>query len=239
MNTNVLAKNYGSLTPEKRFRLILAAGGRGDEAERDRLVNSGGRLTLSMHGHVPFAHAFDELALLVFIELLEEVGRYDDALNRADNQTLNSFEVDDEEEDSAKAEEKGDSEDEEEPAVSPQPELMEGCAAERLLRQRTLDLALAAGFMLRTKTDGWRLFCERMNVPPFQLWERLPGFDRLQRARALADKVAFFPEGMVRWLNTIRPEGRNEATVENLISAEKVAHELDKKFRQCVNWWGG
>ena len=38
MNLNTLSKNYTSLTPEERFRLLLAAGARGDEAEHDRLT---------------------------------------------------------------------------------------------------------------------------------------------------------------------------------------------------------
>ena len=32
MNANAVAKHYGSLTPEERFSLILAAGARGDES---------------------------------------------------------------------------------------------------------------------------------------------------------------------------------------------------------------
>ena len=71
-----------SLTPEERFRLILAASGRGDEAERDRLVNAAERITLSMPDHSPFAHAFSELALLVFVEMLEDAARYNDAFAR-------------------------------------------------------------------------------------------------------------------------------------------------------------
>jgi hypothetical protein len=38
---------------------------------------------------------------------------------------------------------------------------------------RCLDIALAAGFVLRAKADGWKLFCERLTVPPFALWEGL------------------------------------------------------------------
>jgi hypothetical protein len=54
------------LAPEERFRLILAAGARGDEAERDRLRHSGERITLRMEDHAPWAHAFDELAMIEF-----------------------------------------------------------------------------------------------------------------------------------------------------------------------------
>jgi hypothetical protein len=83
MNANGIAKHYGSLMPEERFRLILAASGRGDEAERDRLAHAGPRITLTMPDHSAYGHAFEELALLVFLELLEEAARYHDTNERA------------------------------------------------------------------------------------------------------------------------------------------------------------
>src|SRR5688572_10020205 len=101
MNASSIARHYGSLTPEERFRLIFAAGASGDEAERDRLVRAGGRITLSMQDHAPYAHAFDELALLVFLELLEEAARYLDALTRADD-VDEFFGGDEQEEDSGR-----------------------------------------------------------------------------------------------------------------------------------------
>src|SRR5262249_54167319 len=85
MNANTVARHYDRLTPEERFRLILAAGARGDDAERDRLAKARGRITLSMQDYAPYAHAFDELALLVYIELLEEAARYFDASIREDD----------------------------------------------------------------------------------------------------------------------------------------------------------
>ena len=56
MNANAVARHYGKLTPEERFALILAAGGR-EEAKQDRLINAGGRITLSMPDHAPSARA--------------------------------------------------------------------------------------------------------------------------------------------------------------------------------------
>jgi hypothetical protein len=84
-DTKALARHYDHLTPQERFRLILAAGSRGDAVERDRLVNSGGHIALSMRDHAPYAHAFDELAFLVFIELLEEAARYLETFAHADD----------------------------------------------------------------------------------------------------------------------------------------------------------
>jgi hypothetical protein len=57
--------------------------------------------------------------------------------------------------------------------------------------RRLLDMAFVAGYMLKTKTTGWKLFCDRLCVPPFLLWETLPGYDRLERAWKTAEHVAF------------------------------------------------
>jgi hypothetical protein len=102
---------------------------------------------------------------------------------------------------------------------------------------RALDIAFAAGYMLRTKANGWKLFCERLNVPPFLLWEEFPGFDRVQRALALAEKAAFVPEGFLVWLNRVRPKGEPELTAVPL-TVEGVADETEKAYRHRVQWWG-
>jgi hypothetical protein len=150
MNANAVARHYDRLTAEERFRLILAAGARGDEAEATRLLNSAGTATFSTADHAPFARAFDELATLVFLELLEEAARYHDALTRAD-ETLDLFGGDEAEGGSAAGE------GQDAKAAGP----AEGEAGVRPLWQRSLDLALAAGFLLRTKAKGWKVFCEQ------------------------------------------------------------------------------
>ena len=99
-------------------------------------------------------------------------------------------------------------------------------------------MALASGYVLRAKADGWKLFCEKLNILPFLYWENLPGFDRLQRAMALAEKAAFVPEGFLKWLNRIRPRGKPKLT-EVPLTAEAVAKANEDIFRQRVQWWGG
>jgi hypothetical protein len=84
MKADVLARHYRLLTPEERFRLMLAAGARGDKAEQDRLVRAGQRITLSVQDHAPYAHAFEELARMIYLELLEEAAQYFDHFARAD-----------------------------------------------------------------------------------------------------------------------------------------------------------
>jgi hypothetical protein len=73
---------------------------------------------------------------------------------------------------------------------------------ERWFRQ-----AMAVGFVLKRKTEGWKLFCERLNIPHFMVWKEFPGLQRLQIALDLAEKAVFVEEGFVRWLNEVRPPG--------------------------------
>jgi hypothetical protein len=214
MKAPPLAKNYKCLTPEERFRLILAASGRGDEAEAARLVNAGGKITLSMPDHAPFAQAFNDLALLTFIELVDEAAHYQAALDFADD-ARDTFDADEADESTVQKD-----------------------ANEDPVCFRTLDIGLAAGYMLRTKANGWKLFCERLNVPPFLIWGIHPGFDRLQLVLAMAEKAAFVPQGFLVWLNRVRPKGEPELTAVPL-TVEGVADETEKAFRQRVQWWGG
>ena len=92
--------------------------------------------------------------------------------------------------------------------------------------------------MLKVKADGWKLFCERMNVPPFLLWEEFPGFKRLQDALAMAEQAAFKPEGFLRWMNDVRPKGDPEHTEEDLWTVEEVADGFEKVYRKRAEWWG-
>jgi hypothetical protein len=237
MKANTLARHYGQLTAEERFGLILAADARGDKAEAERLVRAGQPITFSMPDHAPYVQAFDELALLIFIELQEEAARYMEAFARAD-EVQDIFGADDEANGAEGAEEEGQSVTEEQSDAKAGLESAEGDAGERPLGQRHLDLALAAGLVLRTKAEGWQRLCERRAIPPLGFWEGLPGFDRLQRALQWAEKAAFEPEGFLRWLNAIRPAGEPERA-EVPRTAEGMAAAAEELFRQCVQRYGG
>ena len=80
MKAKPLTQHYPYLTPEDRFRLILAASGRGDEVERDRLIRAGKHITVSRQDHAPYACAFQEVSRLTFLQVIEEVARYFDVL---------------------------------------------------------------------------------------------------------------------------------------------------------------
>jgi hypothetical protein len=244
-----LAQHYVRLTPEERFRLILAAGGRGDDAEQDRLCKTAQRISLGMPDYAPWSHAYDELATMVFMEVLEEAAKHDDAFHRwceADEVWSSEPAMDegaaedDRESIEAGAEDVG--EDDDEPADGSAP-ADEGGSWSTPTRAR--DLYLAQGFILKTKAAGWTMFCERLSIPPFGLWQLFPGYDRLRRALDLLEDdefrpaPAFRPEGMLRWLGTVRREGAPEPSLEGLISPEGFAADLDLTLRERVAWWRG
>jgi hypothetical protein len=84
VNTNGLAKHYGSLTPWERLPLILAASARGDEQERDRLIMSAPRVAYRVPEHFGLAMALREVADLHLMELLDLAANYFQALGYAD-----------------------------------------------------------------------------------------------------------------------------------------------------------
>jgi hypothetical protein len=212
MNASTVAKHYNQLTAEERFRLIEAAAGRGDQAEVDRLVNTARRIALSFSEHMPFSRAVFEMKVYLFVGLLENAARYEDCVRRALAAGDSSEEAS---EDAPEAE--GD---------------------DLPISARWLDLALYSGYLLKTEVAGWKLFCERHNIPPFATWEHFPGYGRLQRALTLAEEVAFVPEGSVRWLNEIRPPGAPEVQ-ECDVTPDWYADQLEEHFREQVKWWGG
>ncbi len=84
MNTTALAKHYDRLTPGERLPLIMAASGRGDELERQRLVMSAPRVCYRVPDHFGLAQAFREVGEMHFLELLSLSARYFQALALAD-----------------------------------------------------------------------------------------------------------------------------------------------------------
>jgi hypothetical protein len=63
--------SYRALTTEERFRLMLSARGRNDEAEEDRLIHSAPMVRVGMRDLFPHLMAFQTVSMLAFIELLD------------------------------------------------------------------------------------------------------------------------------------------------------------------------
>jgi hypothetical protein len=243
MNLKTIAKQYHLLSAEERFRLILAAGARGDCPEQDRLKKAGKRIHLAMSDHAPFAQAFSDLSMLYFLVVLDDVAYFDDACRLARECPPDDPANDEESklEDDAAAEcaasddhntGANESRGADNKHAEPEPTKVSEF-------EGSMDLAHAAGFHLRTKVAGWKLFCKRMSLPPFALWQPLPGFARFKRRLDFTKRVAFVPEGMVRWLNRIRPKHAPEMTIDQLVSAARIADGLQAVFPEFVQRCGG
>jgi hypothetical protein len=237
MTKTGLTRLYSEIDPEERFRLILAAGARGDTVEQERLVAAGKKVTYVMPEHAPAAHAFNELALLTFIELQDAAGFYRDAM-LIDEQdchlrqiTGRGDEVEagpEENEGAARDEESIDGDD-------------EGDETEDDGRwpgeSRAFDVVLAAGCVFREKVRGWELFCERLSVPPYSLWTGLPGYDRFEKLLKTSESIAFTRKGLRRWLNRTKAAGEPDS--KRVLSAERLADAAEAMYRERVKWWGG
>jgi hypothetical protein len=211
MTLRSIESSYAYLKPEERFRLIMAARGRDDEVERERLARSGRRIMLSMQDHAPYTNAFKELALHVYIELLDHVARFEFAIAsvRLRRATM--------------------PDDRDDPAETMAEEDPSECPAECLQ---------AAGYIVHTYANGWRLFCENRAIPPFVSWENLSGYERIQTRLSQAEKVAYSSEEFVAWLNSVKPEDDPELHT-NPYTAEGIAQQLDEAFAFVARWSGG
>ncbi len=228
MNSNELAKHYDKLTPEERFRLIMAAGARGDEAETDRLTRAAKRISISMPDHSPYADAFQELILVAYIEMLDSATFYRECNERFHDELRDSIDTEDDDSEDDDSEESPTTKDD---------------VVKHPAWHRAGELVYAAGFLLKVKLAGWKLFCERWNDAPFAAWEEanFPGLDRLKLVVARTEAGSAFPTSadMVRWLNGIRPAGDPQATEADIMTAERFADSFDAAFRERVRWWGG
>jgi hypothetical protein len=219
VNTNGLAKHYGALSGEERFRLIMAAAARGDEAERDRLVNAAHRTMFAVGDHAPFARALQELFLMLYIELVDWAAGYLECIQWAEDDALLDW----------AGGERGDA------AADA------GAEDGDTSGGRSADLAMVQGYVLKVHSDGWKLFCERLNVPPaLTSWAPLPGHDRLEEALELAEEEALDRDAVRAVMNARRrAAGEPELADTDMISAESCADFLEARLRWHAHGWGG
>jgi hypothetical protein len=242
-----LAEQYSALTAEERFRLIEAAFGRGDDDARERLISTGRRIALTLSDHAPHTLAFDEIALAMFIEVLETAAGYLEKLHLARAADDGGAPADDGPDDGDGADAEESDEAFESEAEAPFDAHADASYAELTPAARTqarlLDCALIDGFFLKLKVGAWTLFCERIGVPPFATWQRLPGFRRVERALGLAETIAFTAEGVARFRRRLEEEeGGGDDRPEETAPAYSVASsaaEIEECYRQAVGWWDG
>jgi hypothetical protein len=212
VNTKTLAIHYSQLTAEERFRLIVAAGDRGDEAEMDRLSNASKRITFSNVDYSPFAQAFQELEILIFLELVEEAAMFRDAFERWSDAKAMDI-IDDKKGTPATAKRKFDL------------YLVQGF----MLRTKAVGWKLFCDRMGISPFGSWQC------LPGYERLQR-----DLSIVEGTSDRpgAAYAPKDLVRWLNTVRPSGDPEVTEAKIVKAAGFADSLDAVFRERVKWWG-
>ena len=217
------------LTPEERFRLILAAGGPG----RRRGANATGCISethpLSMPDYSPFCQAFAELAWHTFAELLDATGYYLERFWVSDSSLV-------------------------EPAQDDAPsEARRGRL--RVRRGTTLSVSRSgkapalgayAGTGLRSRlhsqNQGGRLeaILRGFEHPAVYAVPDHAGIRTVERALKLTDDgMSFKTEGMVRWMNTARRSGSPTETAKDIVSVESYRRECEACFRDRVRFWRG
>ena len=209
MNTNTLAKNYSQLSAEERFPLIVAAGVRGDTGEQERLKSAGRCITFSVADHWPFAHAFDDLARFVLLELMELAGLQRafladvrGALLRDDNANESDW--------------------------TTATECWGLCLAQGFILRLK-----AEGWRLFCEQLGVPPFAVWKCLPGFRLLEMA-----LAHVTDTEDPLSFDADGMARFLNERKPEDAPEVMEAELLTPEKIAADLDETFRQFARRWG-
>jgi hypothetical protein len=189
--TRRLDLEYSRLTADERYRLVLAAGLRGDKNDQDRLIRTAGKQAVQVQDYRFHAEAFDATAKHAFIDLAEDAASFRERLESIQN-------AKDEEADGA------------------------------------LEAFLAAAYVLWVKGQGWNRYCEGLAIPPFALWDGLPGFHRLQAALWTVDRIASQAGGFAVWL-TCRP--RDDPRLQPTMTADSVAKEYGLLHRKFLETW--
>jgi hypothetical protein len=98
--------------------------------------------------------------------------------------------------------------------------------------RRLLACAKVFGHLLKVKREGWRQFCEGMNIDPDFCQSSLPGHEALGLAADLAERVAFTAEGTLQFMR------QEDETATASPTAEGVAAGLRKALDVRADWWG-
>jgi hypothetical protein len=223
MSLSTLTRNYDKLTADERLALILNAAARGDDTERERLLATAPRITLSWGHHNAHVAAFVAISQAVLLELLDLTGECVEALILSAYPEDGTGRAKGNRGRAAAGSGKG-----------------KGKVPPRPPGARYLDLFRIKAFRMTVEMAGWRLFCEGRHFPPLWLWDGQPGYERMLRGLALAQQFAFTAESMLAWLNARRVEGTPELVeLPAHLVPEKIAEGLEDRYREFVRHHGG
>ena len=137
MNSNGLAKHYEALTPRERVPLIMAASSRGDEVERERLVNSAPKSGLRVANYFGFSQAVQEACFAYLLDQLNLAACF----WRAEGLLASVCDLADHPKRRKKRDE-----------------------SEQAREDRMLFLVRWFGYRIVVNADAWRRFCAELNI---------------------------------------------------------------------------
>lgn len=215
MNKHRLNPLYDRIQPQERFRLIYAASARDDMAEYYRLIDAAPRKRVSVPDYFGASRAFDEVSMLIFIELVDDARAYVESRERADDfyedELVRQLEA----------------------ARLELPIEVPGSPW-----RRAHDIRRASAYRLHAKAQGWVQCCESMTVPAFRVWELFPGYERLQAGIAMAEQDRFNADEMLAWLNRVRPKDQPPSPSLNL-SIAGFAESVRQLLAVRTAFWNG
>jgi hypothetical protein len=208
MNSNFLAKHYNGFTPHERLSLIMAAEERGDETERNRLEQTAPWVMCHASHHFRLTLALHLISNQHYMELLSLAAQYLQAILAP---------WDDGAEWQERYEENAD----------------DFASDEPVFFGLTRDLPFMFGFTIKTLLAGWRLFCEKLQIPPDAPWESLPGYETVRQAEKLTESFAY-PEKAcaVAFLRHYASAG-DESPIK-VKEAEQVAAGLERSLQALL-----
>lgn len=174
MNTKISSKMYDQLTARERLSLLLAASGRQDAVERQRLMDSAPRESFSAPHHYGLITALVKAADTHLLSLLDVAASYwqwwgllgwhhvsrhsQTVAGQGGVAATSALPVEDKEE------------------------------------LRLMGMVRFQGYLFITYVDGWKQFCRDWPLDPAPLLHSKPGWDMVVRTEAQARKDAYLPE---------------------------------------------
>jgi hypothetical protein len=170
-NTDNLAKLYDRLTPRERLPLLIAAGARGDETERKRLIASAPKQRFQVADYFELGQALAKAVdqhLLMLLDLAANFWQWWGlwlSYGRSDQGGAGAKKGQGRKVFARKAKE---------------------------FRAAGVARYYAARFV--AYVEGWKLFCSEMHIDPQVLLNFMPGWETITRTETEARELAFTPE---------------------------------------------
>jgi len=149
-NHKAIQKHYHKLVPRERLALIIEAVARGDDAERETLIDSAPMLMYRMPDYHGEADAFNLVCLLYLTKQLD--------------------------------------------VAYLQATILHAEPKDQAKQERFYNAACISAYVICTRADAWRAFCEGLGIDADTALKGLPGADSLAMAENFARTIAYTAE---------------------------------------------